>query len=339
MGFLWVFLAVLALIAGAYAAVVISVNPRREFWSERFPEHVPNSRAWKLAAFDAYHAQAPVRAVLLGSSREMNLRPQLVEALTGRRTFQLGVLAAVPEDYLALYRYLVHRNATPELLFVGIDLATLGAAAPVPYDLQHSLTLQSLLDGAPPSGFDRLAGAAETFKRIYTVSYALDTRRSVMAALRHQEPRNRFDPDGTMHYPIWDREIAAGTFATENEMAACVSRLGKAHAAMTPLSAERTRALATLADEAKAHGTRVVFWVTPAHPRLLAHFEASPALQANNARAYAFLDSLRTRTGATVLDLTHIESYGGDARDWYECVHVRDAEAERLTRALVARGL
>lgn len=338
MAFLRTFLAVLALLAAGYASVVVAVNPRREFWSEWFPEQSPNSRARKLAMFDAYDAEAPVRGVLLGSSREMNLRPGLFDQLTGIRFFQLGVLAAVPEDYLALYRYLVRRGVKLDVVIVGIDLASLGESAPVPYDLRHSLVLQSVLSGTTPGPVDRIADAMGRVKRIYTISYALDTRSSVKAAWLEREPRNSFDPDGKMNYPVWERELAAGVFAAGREMDGCLARLADAHRALTRLSTARTQALTSLVTEARARGTRVILWITPFHPRLLALFDGAPT-RANNALAYAFVDDMRARLGADVRDLSRIEAYGGDPRDWYECVHFRDQEADRITRALVGRGL
>lgn len=331
----------LALLAVAYAAVVITVNPRREFWSERFPEQNPNSRARKIAMFEAYNAQGPVRGVLFGSSRSMNLRPQLFDELTGKRFFQFGVLAAVPEDYLALYRHLVRRGATIDVLVVGLDLASLSEGAPVPYDLQHSLSLQSLLRGTTPTPLDRVAHALGKVKRMYTFSYALDTWSSVMAARLKREAFNSFDPDGKMNYPVSERELASGTFDAERQMESCLGRLTTAHEGMKRLSPERTHDLELLVTEARAHGTDVVLWITPFHPRLAAVFDSTPRLRANNALAHAFIDSLRTRLNVDVRDLSRVDSYDGDPRDWYECAHFRDAEADRIARALVGgkRGL
>jgi len=119
----------------------------------------------------------------------------------------------------------------------------------------------------------------------------------------------------------------------------CVRYLRDLHEGLITLAPERTHAIEQMVSEATRAGSRVILFVTPAHPTLMRALDASPAIRANDARAFRFLDSLKARFGITVLDFERIDSYQGNPSDWYDCVHVRDAEAGRLISALVRNGL
>lgn len=104
----------------AVVAVHVLGNPDNMFPSPLSPTR--SNRAWKSRRVDALIAdgQAP-QIVILGSSRMMQVSPAIVQAITGKRTFNYSAVGASPREYKAQLLHLLERGCKPDMLIVGID--------------------------------------------------------------------------------------------------------------------------------------------------------------------------------------------------------------------------
>src|SRR5687768_13190122 len=116
MRFILHFLAATGLIAGAYASVLVAVDPRADFATGLVPPAILDSRAVKQRLFLDYARSVPVEGLVLGSSRAMKLRPDELGGLLGARFFNFSVDSARAEDYLAVYRWVRGTGASLRFL-------------------------------------------------------------------------------------------------------------------------------------------------------------------------------------------------------------------------------
>ena len=71
-------------------------------------------RAWKTRRIDALVQEGRMpQAIILGSSRVMQIRPDYVQAITGRRAFNYGVSMGCTVDFLTQLRYLLRVVQSP----------------------------------------------------------------------------------------------------------------------------------------------------------------------------------------------------------------------------------
>jgi hypothetical protein len=337
MRFFRTFLVAVLAVTALYLGSIVAVNPRGDFAGTRFPWLYANTRKLKLNLYQKYGREKPVEIVVFGSSRTMVLDPRELETLSGMRAFNFGVFSALPEDFLAIYRWLRRTNGVPRILLVGVDLGALGAGAEPSAELLNNRALAAELD---PSLREPIHAAVQDFKlykSTVTTAYARDAIRAVQLAIRPREPFNTFRADGAMEYPGWDREIAAGTFDKAKVWESCAAgaiNLTKVNL-RDSVSSTRLGHIGTLIREARGDDVRIVVWVTPSDPGLSARLSAEPLAWRRSEEARNRLDSVATSNHAKLLDLTDPASFGGDPKSWYDCQHYHHADAARIARLLL----
>src|SRR5690349_19786525 len=97
--------------------------------------------------FSAYRKSRPLQGLILGSSRSMKLRPELLREKTGLEFFNFAVENARAEDYLAIERWVRQQTAPPNLLVVGLDIEALHDDDVPEEQLQANAELQFALAG------------------------------------------------------------------------------------------------------------------------------------------------------------------------------------------------
>ena len=119
--FLRHFVVVTTLAVGCIAGANYVINPLGLYAPKVFPPLVRTSRSDKLELIHNFSPKP--EAVVLGSSRAMQISPAVVQRLTGLPGFNLAVDSARTEDYYALVRRLVEgEGARPRLLLIGVDV-------------------------------------------------------------------------------------------------------------------------------------------------------------------------------------------------------------------------
>jgi hypothetical protein len=102
---------------------------------------------------------------------------------------------------------------------------------------------------------------------------------------------------------------------------------------MKQLSGRRRAYVRELADEARAEGAHVVFWITTLHPATTRFLEARTSYAALLDATREYLRSL-AREGVAGFDFSRPESYDGTESGFYDCLHIDETNADRLMAAL-----
>lgn len=336
MRFLRQYLLATLLLGGLYLLTVRWVDPRGQFGGGRFPTVFLNARVIKQDLLRERQATAPVQAVIIGSSRSMLLPPARVEQVTGLRAFNLGVFAATADDYLALYRRATALTPALDLVILGVDPFTLVPGDRHP-DLETDWALRSAIDSQATGLLHRLQHEVRVHKETLKFGYLADIGRSLWFARSPPEMRNRFEPDGRMTYPVADRAIAAGRYDFRAEQARCVPEQLAMLERSDSVSAARRALIVQTVREAAGAGHRVVVWLTPSHPDLLAAMTASPRATTQLGAVRDLVEELRGVAGISVFDLHDPVAAGLQPAGWYDCVHMSASDAGRVVELLLGR--
>src|SRR4051794_17655460 len=97
----------------------VIVNPRGYYPTSLVRKIVWSDTDTKLTLIERAD---PTDVVILGSSRAMSLSPSLISSLTGRSAFNAAKSHAVPEDALAMLRYLLAKQWKPKEIVVAVDI-------------------------------------------------------------------------------------------------------------------------------------------------------------------------------------------------------------------------
>ena len=330
-----VFLLTVSLLAITYFALVTIVNPYGWFPGERFPRVSPNTRGLKLKLLENYQQSGPVAGLIMGSSRSMKLSPQLVQQLTGDRTFNASVFSGGPNDFLAMYRVIRQQGIHPNTLILALDVVCLGQDNQPTDDFVSNLTLTSALEGTTPNTARKIWHWLELYKDSLRPYHVKDIALSIWIKLRPRVPVHKFGPDGLLDYQVWDQQIRSGTYPRQKQLEACNNRWIDGLKISEPVSPELRNDLEQLVVETKRDNVALVLWITPMHPDLLARISQDPKAMENVKQYRLQLLEIATKHGLAIKDLTDIRSYGGHSEGWYDCVHYDESDAARITRTIL----
>jgi len=333
------FLFTLFSVVFCYFAIVTVVNPRRVFWGRAFPEVMPNSRALKLDLLEKYNRVGAVDLVVLGSSRSMKLSPDVLETLTGERTFNAGVFSAAPNDYLSLYRVMKQRGIVPKTLVIGLDPEALDPATLPAPDFDSNLELTSALNGTVPNLREKIWHWVLLYKKCLTPSYIQDIATSIWIRLKPRPPLFEFQPDGHEEDRVLDTQIQSGVYPRADKLKRCEDSLEAKFDNFREVSPDLEQDLKLLLSEAAADKVQVVLWITPVHPEALDKIMSEPQARANFQNAEAHLIQLGAKFNLPVRDLIDSQTFGGDPNSWYDCVHYDERDADRIARELFKHGI
>jgi hypothetical protein len=332
-----VFLLTVALLAISYFALVTIVNPYGPFLGERFPRVSPNSRGLKLKLLEQYQQSGPTAVLLLGSSRSMKLSPQLIEQLTGDRTFNASVFSGGPNDFLGMYRVIKQQGIHPNKLVLALDEGSLGQDNQPTEDLLSNLTLTSALEGTTPNTARKIWHWLELYTGALRPYHIKDTALSIWIKLRPRMPAHKFDPDGRLDYQVWDQQVRSGTYPRRQQLEECTNRWMEGLKISQPVSPELRNDLEQLVVETKRDKVALVLWITPVHPDLLARIYQEAKATENFEQGRLQLLEIANKYGLPIKDLTDIRSYGGHSEGWYDCIHYDESDAARITRTILSQ--
>jgi hypothetical protein len=321
---------VIALAVLAYLAIATVVNPRQQLLSpiHIFPPVTLNSRSIKMQLLQQYDAAAPVAGLIMGSSTSLRMSPEVFQQITGKRFFNASVFMATPRDYLAQYRLFQREGVRLKVLIVGIDATSL-RQAPEWNELKASWPMQAALDPTRKGWFFQAMHWVSVYSDTLSIAYADDVHASVWAYLHRIPPAMVFFPDGRIDYLGWDRDVAEHP-DRDSAIAACNNLDMSWMSSPVILSTTQRSALEELIREARSDDVDVRLWIAPHHPEFFARLAESPEAAGSMSRVRAYLTSLQDRFRISVFDLSHESSFDGDAGDWYDCSHFRDANARRV---------
>jgi hypothetical protein len=314
-----VFLAVILSVAG----VNLLVDPYGAFGTGLLPPITWQDREEKARLFE----KEPSRELLiLGSSRVMKLDPLEARGLTGLTAFNFGVMAARPEDYLAVMRFAVANGGSPRRIILGVDPEALAPNAPFDPRSQASRAL------APhsPRGqrLQVLTGSLIGWESLRASLHSLRTPPS------RRKRTSSYRGDGLLRYVVWDsllkRNAFDGTEPRRNAIAVYRSR----YAGFDSLSTRRIGYLTELLEEARSRGIRVDAFVPPLAPSFMDSLSSS-TLRERVDDTRRLLSDLDRKGLLHAHDLFDVSQFGGDTAGFYDGTHVTPANASLLLRAIL----
>lgn len=257
----------------------------------------------------------PPKVIILGGSRSLRFEPAYIEKETGLTGFNAGVRNARPEEAWGLVHYLhgLWPDTRPRYLW-----------------LVHPKLLSSWKRVEPPLVLD------DRFSRYFPQSF-LDQQATLLpksagAPETSTVPPPRWAPDGHILWSHSDTlRLATGIRGTINQWF-------KNNRPGAPVieAAPRlwfTRTLSYMNNELE---TTPVLVLMPVQPDVLARIGPGGFWAAHR----RFTDYLRSLGGAyrfKLIDLTHIESFGGDPQDFYDGYHPKAGNTRRIVDEILRR--
>jgi hypothetical protein len=309
----------------AVAAFNLVVDPYGTAGTGIFPTAVARDASLKVDLFERLD-RAP-ETVILGSSRSLKIDPRRIERDTGHTAFNAGVRAGGPAEAYALLRALHDRfpHAHPRVLWL-LDLEDLGRTGVQPDMVSDPRlsTYMSRTQHVDAPSFDpwQLFSWTEASDSLAVVRSEINGR---LANLRRHRARRGAGFRGDGYYTAHDYRWQPAFDAYVK-----IYQRGFSFRPMPRLYLER--GLAT----ANSWGVRPVLAIAPMHPQLLAAVRPL-GWAARHDRLLAVLADLHRRYDFDVADMSSIAAFGGTPDAFYDPVHMRPANTDRLVDALAAR--
>lgn len=332
---------VLKTVAGTLLAEVLivvlvfgTVNPFGAFWGHRFPTATPITRIRKMALFDAWQRQAPVRGLIVGASKSMKLAPKTFSEATGLRFFNFSLSAGTLEDVKIVMQIADEKQARPSVIILGVDaqmLTRYGIANELTQDWEFSRRLE----GRPATMGWKLEHTAHLVREAVTPTFAQAVGTSIMAAINHREPLHHFYEDGYLDYRTRDRAIAAGTYPRAANIKRCTDEVIDSLVTQYPYDPHRVALLDSILDLARAENIHVTLWLTPYHPDVFAAIAHHPGLETWIRGVPDSLAQIAAAHGVPFVNLQTVDRFDGDPNDFYDCVHFGNANAAKITSLLL----
>ncbi|MCW2922628.1 MAG: hypothetical protein JWM98_32 [Thermoleophilia bacterium] len=294
-------------------------------------------RSEKLDLYEALDAKPEV--VLLGSSRAMKLEPAHVRQLTGDRAFNAAVSGGVPGDALLFTKLLQEQQGDrfPHLVW-GLDVDAFRTK-----QLRAGLSTDPRMARFIPRG-ERLAtklsslGALTEWQTLHT------TIRSVRAGGAKRSAavadHSDFGPDGFQRWslPFPRKPVYLGRAVRKEIEQYAGFIFGRD--AYTKVEDRPVAEFSEVVRIANRHGDVPTIFVTPYQP-IAEHILARHHIADREREVLARLRELQHGDDLhfRVVDLTDLESFGGDPSQFYDGVHMTPVNTRRVLDRLDRDGL
>ena len=278
---------------------------------------VPSDRTYKANLIEKL--PKPPQLLFLGGSRSMRFEPAYAQKLTGLRGFNAAFQNARPEDAWAFVNLLYQRSPTTRLrVFWGMQPNLF-----YDRDMDPGLLQDPRLSRFFPP--ELLAQQAAN----------LPQTRAQMPKVNVLK-RRRYLADGALVWNQYDVFEAQGRTLDQSlteYIRLALKHTGSGHSrGVVPRAEVYFEKTLALLNE---HGTSPLLVLMPVHPRVLA---AVPSVERSLALFKAKLAGLAQKYTFSVLDMTHIESFGGDPTQFYDGVHIKVSNARKMIATAVRKA-
>jgi hypothetical protein len=329
--FALLFLAVAAVWLSLVAVFNWLVNPWGLYAPRLFTPRVVDDRHRKCGLLR--HCQPPPEQLVLGSSRTMRFEPRRLREKTGLRTFNAGIPGATPVDYLTLYRFAAERLRAPiRSVVLGADIPALfGHERNYPVvranaELSRYLPTSSSL-ASDVSGLSLLLNGAQTSDAWASLRHALGL------TTRGDRPWRILDPDGFESRSNDDEARERGRWDQARNIREQMEAPLRNRSEMDPTAC---RDLDLLLGLLQRRGVQTVVFVTPSLEPARERWRRR-GLQAVEQEAFRRIRNLALARGARFVDLSRIESFHGDPREFYDAIHPTVANTRKMIDVLFPR--
>ncbi len=313
------------------AGINFLVDPFSIYGTGIFEPYRANSYVEKADMFEAF--DPPAQAIIIGSSRVGSVDPLTVTELTGLRCYNWSVPSAGVDAASAIVHMAVEDfNAPVEMVIIGID--------PDVFHQSFGLHAQAKLAPRYSGWFGEDVSSGGLMKTIGGLLrlITLEQLNASIAVLRREmgdtsiEQIKLYREDGFALYTPKEEAIAEGTYDLNAIIDGRISGYPNDNFCIQgdiELSETTKNKWIELLDYCVENGIAVYAYMPPGHPEyieMLEGFGSMISLQ----RISEFLDASISEHGGTFRDFTMLESFGGDTGDFYDEVHMRKANNDRL---------
>jgi len=278
----------------------------------------------------------PPEVLILGSSRSETIDPDYVTTLTGKPCFNWGLTGGEPGSMLAALSMAVYDFEAPiDTVIIGIDPSTFNPHFEINSQgrLVHQYT-QYFLDEPSWIPFFIKLGRLLTIGQVKAGCYTIFRE---IGLLEGREDKG-YDPDGKALYLDKDRLIESGRFNLEHEVSVQGPEFLQVRGfdRFDSPSDERKIYWEKLLQVCGENNITVYVFIPPMHPDLWdLIIEAGGDATYNEIVDY-IKNSVRD-SGGTYKNFTFPASFGADPDLFYDSVHMRRENSERLVSSLLAQ--
>ena len=335
---MWLLIGAVGLLGVVFAFNVV-VDPYGTVGTGLLPVGVPEDPSIKVGLMNRLHT--PPQVIVLGSSRSMKIQPQYIQQKTGLTGFNAGVRSGTPIDAWAMVNYAHDRFPTVTKHYLWMLDVEAFADGTVKSNLFQVDALGRYFPASMRNS-DRLSSFTDLLswqatKDSFKVVRAWAEHGTALTAkeLKKQRKTGEFSPDGYRRYDFNDAALASGrTLAdrlggTTREYRTIFARYHE----LSPVQKDYFEK--TLAAMNRWHEQPTIV-IPPEQPRMLAVLEPL-GWDARHRDLLAYLASLRDRYRFTVIDMSHVSSFGGSPDGFFDGVHMQLPNYHRLIDAVLAR--
>ncbi len=325
---------------GCVGAFTALIDPYGFVGSAVFPTAILSDRATKACL--AERLRVAPQLVVYGSSRAMKVDPAYVSRLTGLTTFNAAVSSASPADAWAFAHFFHDRfPAAGKRVLWLLDVESF-RARPLDPGLLETPALSRYFSTSARVGAKLDSAWTLLSWKAAQDAYRVATSRTASATTRvpctyRTNGVTEYAPDGLRQWDFHDLAQARGTsLSTGIEQSIVEYRTiytrGYAGLAVTPRRwFERTL------GAMRSWGARPVIVLTPVQPKLL-RIIGPLGWQRRHRDVLRYLHTVAKRTPFTLLDASHVTTFGGSRRGFYDGVHMTEPNARRLVAWAIRRS-
>jgi hypothetical protein len=322
---------------GAFSALV---DPYGFVGSAVFPTAILSDRATKACL--AERLPIAPQLVVYGSSRAMKVDPAFVSRLTGLRSFNAAVSSASPADVWAFANFLHDRFPGERKHVIWLLDVESFRARPLDPGLLETPALARYFSASAQVGA-RLDSLWQLFSwKAAQDAFRVATSRKASAATRvpctyRTNGVTEYAPNGLRQWDFHDLAQARGT-SLSTGIGQSITQYRSIYTSGYPgLAPTPQRWFERTLRVMHAWGIRPVIVLTPVQPKLL-RVIGPLGWQRRHAQVVSYLHAVAKHTPFELLDASHVATFGGSRRAFYDGVHMTAPNARRLATWLVKRS-
>jgi len=267
----------------------------------------------------------PPEIVVLGSSRAMYLRPDLIEVLTGKTAFNAGVSLAMPlDDYVFAHYALDGLSQPPEQLIVCVDLQAL-----------HPTVIWNDPSWLAESPLREYADNASQAFSLEDLLIGLISGRQIDDSVQSIQ-RNLSGDD--LERPLYDSHGGIILYDDVGHPARMPFEDYAYWQSFDHIPPERLDELSSLFALADDRDVKLTVVLLPFASDALAAMRQIDNFNRQYAALLDFLDAQQALHGFTLYDWTDPAAFGGDPDGFGDYYHMTQANSDRVVEALFAAG-
>jgi hypothetical protein len=322
---------------GAFSAFV---DPYGFVGSAVFPTAILSDRATKACL--AERLPAGPQLVVYGSSRAMKVDPAFVSRLTGLTSFNAAVSSATPADVWAFANFLHDRFPGERRRVIWLLDVESFRNRPLDPGLLETPALARYFSASA-----RVNAGLSSFWTLFSWKAAQDAFHVVTSNTASATQRvpctyrtngvTEYAANGLRQWDFHDLAQARGT-SLSTGIDQSITQYRSIYTSGYPgLAPTPERWFERTLHAMHAWGTRPVIVLTPVQPKLL-RVIGPLGWKRRHDQVVRYLQTLAKRTPFELLDASHLATFGGSRRAFYDGVHMTPPNARRLTAWLIRRS-